>query len=74
MEGLAVAAGGERRGEPSLRHSRMPRGPPVRRRRGEKQPRGTMAEVGLPGRPRTSLPPARPSQTGLPGFIATFEK
>ena len=34
----------------------------------------TMAEVGLPGSPSTSLPPARPSQTGIPGFIATFEK
>ena len=34
----------------------------------------TIAEVGLPGRPSTSRPPARPNQTGLPGLIATVEK
>ena len=34
----------------------------------------TSAEVGLPGSPITSAWPARPSQTGLPGLIATFEK
>ena len=31
----------------------------------------TTAETGLPGRPKTSVPPARPNQVGLPGCSAT---
>ena len=34
----------------------------------------TMAEVGFPGRPITRRPLDLASQTGLPGFMATFEK
>ena len=34
----------------------------------------TSADVGFPGSPITSLELARPSQTGFPGLMATFEK
>jgi hypothetical protein len=34
----------------------------------------TSAAVGLPGSPSTCMSPARPSQTGLPGLIATPAK
>ena len=34
----------------------------------------TIAEVGLPGKPRTGFPPHMPNHTGLPGLIAILAK
>ena len=34
----------------------------------------TIAETGLPGRPKTSVAPRRPNQVGPPGFSATRQK
>ena len=34
----------------------------------------TIVDSGFPGRPKTSVSPRRPNQSGLPGFIWTRQK
>ena len=49
--------------------------PCIARRAGRtKSSNVTIAEMGFPGSPNTSVGPFVPTASGLPGFIATFQK